>query len=409
MRPIFNAAGGVNHSAKCVSVLRLVNVGFGAAALAVLLAWAARACRQRRYAMVIGLWAGSIPLLLLDCARVANDALALLLAVIVIAWALALEGRRLRWHAAGLGVVAGLGILAKATDLALIPFVLVCLAAVGWRMKAKWSDFGIAAAIFLLIAATLISPIVVDSYQHFGVPFPMQEAIVNHEHGVKISALLAYLRWDHWWYWQTVYRQWFLDGGLWVGGWSLIPPPPHFIDWYEYLLWLSFWGWPVAWLVRREKFGASSVFRSAWLVPAIVVLSLLVLAEMSVHSVESVISWGNSGTLSWYAAPALPWAAGVLAASALAWRTTRLRYWPAFLMPAFFLFVEFFNEFFQMVGIYSQAGLSLAAFRRLATLHPQWLSWRTLTVAAGLGFVLLAGAFGLCLAEMCRRDETYPA
>jgi hypothetical protein len=409
MRPVFNAAGGVDHSAKCVSVLRLVNVGFGAAALAVMLAWAARACRQRRYAMVIGLWAGSIPLLLLDCARVANDALAFLLAVIVVAWALALEGRRLRWHAAGLAIVTGLGILAKATDLALIPFVLVCLGAVGWRVKAKWSDFGIAAVIFLLIVAVLISPIVVESYRHFGVPFPMQEAIRNHQQGVKISALLAYLRRDHWWYWKTVYRQWFLDGGLWVGGWSFTYPPPLFIDGYEDLLWLCFWGWPVAWLFRREKFGASGVFRSAWTVPAIVVLSLLVLVEMSVHSVESIIAWGGSSTMSWYAAPALPWAAGVLAASALAWRATRLRYWPAFLMPAFFLFVEFFGELFQMVGTYSQTRPSVGALTRLATLHPHWLGWQTLTVAAVLGFVLLAGAFGLCLAEIRHRDEIQPA
>ena len=55
MLPIFDVAGGTNDLALSVSVLRLVNVAFGAAALAIVLVWAGRSCRDRRYAMVIGL------------------------------------------------------------------------------------------------------------------------------------------------------------------------------------------------------------------------------------------------------------------------------------------------------------------------------------------------------------------
>jgi len=408
MLPIFNAAGGTEHSAVSISVLRLVNVGFGAAALAVILAWAAWACRQRRFAMAIGLWAGLQPLLLLNSTRVANDSLAFLLAVIVVAWTLALGGRRLRWHAAAIGALTGLGILTKVTDLALVPFVLLCLVALAWRRETKWSGAGAAAAIFIFVVAAEISPIVIDSFRHFDVPFPMQEAIYNHAHGVKLSALLVWLRPDHWWFWRSVYQQWFLDGGLWVGGWCFLFPPPLFTHIYEGLLLAAFLGWPMSWLFRRERLGVSSVFRSAWTAPAIVMLFCCVLAEMSAHGVESMIAWGGSSTMSWYAAPALPWLLAVIATGALAWRHTRLGYFVALAMPAFFILVEFFDEFGRMVATYSQKSLSLAALQRLGSLHPAWMRMPTLAAATLLALVLLATAFGICLEAIRRGDEAQP-
>jgi 4-amino-4-deoxy-L-arabinose transferase-like glycosyltransferase len=405
MLPIFNAAGGTDHTAVSVSVLRLVNVGFGAAALAVILAWAAWACRQRRYAMAIGLWAGLHPLLLLNSTRVANDSLAFLLAVIVVAWTLVLSGRRLQWHAAAIGVLTGLGILTKATDLALVPFVLLCFLAIAWRKETKWPGAAVAAAILILIVAAEISPIVIDSFRHFGVPFPIQEAVYNHAHGVKISALLVWLRRDHWWVWWSFCQQCFLDGGLWVGGWSILLPPRLFIVVYQTLLLVALLGWPAAWLFRRERLGVSSIFRRAGTAPAIVALVCCVLAELSVHAVESMTALGVCSTAPWYAAPALPWLLAVLATGALAWRHTRLGYWVALIMPAFFVLVEFFDEFGRMVATYSQKSLSVAALSRLGSLHPAWLRFPTLAAATPLALILLATAFGLCLTAFRRRDE----
>lgn len=402
MLPIFNAAGGTDRMTVSVSVLRLVNVALGAAALAVVLGWAARACRQRQFTMVIGLWAGLLPLLLLNSARVANDALAFLLAVIVVPWALSINSRRLRWHTAAIGVLTGLGILTKATDLALIPFVVFCLLALAYRRQTKWSNAGIAASIFLIIVAAEIGWSIIESCRHFGVPFPIQEAIVNHSRGVKISSLLAWLLPEHRTFWLTVYRQWFTDGGLWVGGWSFLFPPDILVRVYKDLLIVSFWGWPMAWLFRHERFGASSIFRRPGTVLALLLLFGCVLAEMSVHAVESMVAWGGSSTMSWYAAPALPWLMAILAAGALAWRHTRLRYSIALIMPAFFIAVEFFGEFVQMVPAYSQKSLSPAAFHRLAILHPTWLGVPTLTAASLLALALLTTSFALCLAAIRR-------
>jgi hypothetical protein len=345
------------------------------------------------------------PLLLLNSTRVANDSLAFLLAIIVVAWTLVLNGRRLRWHAVAIGVLTGLGILTKATDLALVPFVLLCFLAMAWRRESKWSGAAVAAANFILIVAAEISPIVIDSFRHFGVPFPIQEAVYNHAHGVKISALLIWLRRDRWWVWWSFCQQCFLDGGLWVGGWSILLPPRLFIVVYQTLLFVALMGWPAAWLFRRERLGVSSVFRSPWTAPAIVALVCCVLAELSIHAVESMTAWGVCATASWYAAPALPWLLAVFATGALAWRHTRLGYFVALIMPAFFVLVEFFDEFGRMVATYSQKSLSLAALNRLGSLHLAWLRLPTLAAATLLALILLATAFGLCLAAFRRRDE----
>jgi hypothetical protein len=74
-------------------------------------------------------------------------------------------------------------------------------------------------------------------------------------------------------------------------------------------------------------------------------------------------------------------------------------------MPAFFVLVEFFDEFGRMVATYSQKSLSLAALNRLGSLHLAWLRLPTLAAATLLALILLATAFGLCLAAFRRRDE----
>jgi len=405
MLPIFNLAGGTNDLAVTVSVLRLMNVAFAAAALAVVMVWAARAVRQRQHAMLIGLWAGLPPLVLLNCTRVANDALPYLLATIVVAWCLRLKGRRLLWHAAAIGLVSGLGILTKATDMALIPFVLLCLPALAWRRETKWWTAAAAAAIFLLVVAAVISWSIIDSFHQYGVPFPVHEAIDARARGVKLPALLVWLEPAHWCDWLGYFRNWFLDSGLWVGGWSFLLPPQSLIVVYEVLLSAAVLGWPLAWLFRRQRWGVSTVFHQAWMAPALIVFFLCVLAGMMAKGVESLAAWGECSIMSWYAAPALPWILAVLASSALALRHSRLGYTAALIMPAFFVVVEFLNESGQMATHYSQNTLSLTALRRLGSLHPVWLRWPTLLTVTLLATVFLAAAFGLCVAAIYRRHH----
>jgi hypothetical protein len=401
MLPIFYVAGGTNHLALSVSVLRLVNVAFGAAAMAIVLAWAGRSCRDRRYAMVIGLWAGLHPLLLLNSARVANDSLAVLLAAIVVAWALSLDGRTLLWHAAGIGAVTGIGILTKANDLALLPFVIFCFIRVGFRGWTKWRDV-CAAAIFLIVAWGEIGWTVIDSFHRFGVPFPMLEAVLNRVNGIKTIDFLVWLRPDRWRMLWSLWKGWLVTWGLWLGGWSFLMPPSLFVRVYHCLSLTALLGWPVAWLFGRERPGVSSIFRRSWTGTGLVVLFACVLGEMYVHAIESLIAWGVCKTMPQYVAPALPWILAVMASGALAWRRSRLGYAIALAMPAFFVLVEFFDEFGRMVATYSQESLTIAALRRLATLHPAALRLPTLIVATAMTLILLGLAFRICITAICR-------
>ena len=75
----------------------------------------------------MGLLVAAHPLFLINGARVANDALGILLATLAIAAALRLgEGRRLLAQSALVGVLTGLAIAAKAVHFGLVPFVGVC-------------------------------------------------------------------------------------------------------------------------------------------------------------------------------------------------------------------------------------------------------------------------------------------
>jgi hypothetical protein len=123
---------------------------------------------------------------------------------------------------------------------------------------------------------------------------------------------------------------------------------------------------------------------------------------MSGHAIESLIAWGGCSTMPYYVAPALPWILAVIASGALAWRRSRLGYAMALAMPAFFVLVEFFDEFGRMVDAYSQENLSVAALRRLATLHPAALRLPTLMVATAVTLILLVLAFRICIAAIYR-------
>jgi hypothetical protein len=397
MLPIMDAAGGTNHLTLDVSVLRLVNVGFGAATLAIVLFWARRSCREKHHAMVIGLWAGLHPLLLLNSARVANDSLALLLAVLVVVWALSLDREALYWYAAGIGALTGIGILTKATDLALFPFVIYCFLRVGIRKQAKWMNVCVAASIFLMVALGETMWTAIDSFHRYGVAFPMQEAVLNHANGVKAAAFLSYLRPNQWKLWWDLWNSWFVSKGLWEGGWSFLMPPRLFVRAYKCFLLMALLGWPIAWLYGRERPGVSSIFRRSWTGAGLVVFFGLVLAEMCGHAIESLVASGECYTLGHYAAPALPWTLAVVASGALAWRHSRLGYAMALAMPAFFVLVEFFSEFDRMVKAYSQENFGLTALHRLAMLHPLALRLPTMIVATGATTVLLVLGFGICI------------
>jgi hypothetical protein len=300
-------------------------------------------------------------------------------------------------RAAAIGAILGLGILTKVTDGTIMPFVWICLLLMAVYGKTNWKRSLLAILLFTLVVGIEIQGYIRANYARFGLPIPMQEAIMNHRNGVHLGDYFALVRSKRWPGLLTLWRQWIFDSGLWVGGWSFLQPAANVITIYKRLFIAAALGWPIAWLFRMERIGKPDIFKSASSVPLAIVLSLCVLAGMTLHSIESIIAWGASETVPWYAALAMPWLLIAFAASALAWRKTRLGFAIAFIPPGFLVVIEFFEEVNKMIRAYADESPGIDAIRRLATLHPPALGSFPLVLSAILAISALAAAFYLCV------------
>jgi hypothetical protein len=386
MIPIYRLAGGADHAALAVAVLRLVNLAISAIGLAVVLVWIGRAFTHLAHAMIAGLWITLHPLLLLNSVRVANDALAVTLAQIAIVWCLSLTRRNLIWQCAAIAGVLSLAILTKPTDTVLVPVGLVCLLlAAARRDIPPWQTLAaaVAAAAVLLLSTLAYFRF---NWHHYGLLVPIQEALANRQKGLSLSAYFDCLRPAHWNQWAGLLEKWFVSSGLWTGGWSFLGPAPIFTLFYQILIALAVLGWIASYFLRPSK----PLLRCPR--PAISGLILLCLgfaAEMIFHAIESFLAWGAATTVPWYAAAALPWLLMFLAVGALGWRTTRLGYSVALLMPALFAAAELHGIFDRMIRLYTQKKFSLDALHRLALLHPPFLGTATLLASTATTLVLL--------------------
>src|SRR5262249_39245478 len=148
-------------------------------------------------------------------ARVANDALGVLLATAAVALGFALAlgrgplGRRPAACALALGLTAGLAALAKATNLALMPFAAAC-----WLVRAVRGRGGGRGGVRVWLAGVLLAAgwvaLMQDALRfnlaHSGQPPPMQEALLNRRAGRSAADLLhaaAAIPWN-----ETLRRLW---------------------------------------------------------------------------------------------------------------------------------------------------------------------------------------------------------
>jgi hypothetical protein len=133
-------------------------------------------------------------------------------------------------------------------------------------------------------------------------------------------------------------------------------------------------------------------------------LCLLILAGLAYHVLQSALAWGGASTLPWYAAVAFPWFWLLMATSAIAWRHGRPGYCIALGVPIFFVAAELNSTWVTMVKAYSQKSLSIAALRRLASIHPHYLGTATLLGATGAALICLAAAAFLCIRALSGAD-----
>jgi hypothetical protein len=414
--PLFAALRGVRDLPSSIGGLRLVNVLLAGASAWVVLGVIARRVRSRHVASWIGLAIATQPLFLMNAARVSNDALGISLGTLVVALAMRRDDHRVTWRFGAMGVLAGLAILAKATNWHLVPLVAGCwlFTTIRHRTPAPRAlASGIAAALGL---AMLVGPEIRYNLATYGVPTPTQEAILNHRLGRgpgDLWAIAGAFPWSGWvrWLW--------LHGALIKGGWSMLEPSAGISRVY-YLAVVGGvlgWAWSLAGVVGRhlgvrlpgprggcETAGADSIFDSAWVPLACLLVCSSVTAALGYHGLQTMLASGEGGAQAWYAAAAFPWFQVLVIAGALAW-PSRLGPPLAAVLVGTYVVSEQSMLWTKMLPTYSGGVAGWEALRRIAQLQPPFLATATLLAALSVTGLLLVGLGG-SIARQPRREPS---
>jgi hypothetical protein len=381
-----------------VGVLRLVNLIFLVAAT-VLFGGAVRTICPAMWVQVPVLVALAVnPMLLLTSVRVANDALALLGAAIVLrlgTWMWSSpqairKGRNYLVTSCLLGVLTGLAVLCKATNVALLPFSAYCAWVSGRRYtwpKRLSGCFSTAVA-----AGLVLLPYVRSNLKTYGVPLPAGEVILNHRAGRTMTEYLAAAASLPW---SKELSGWWISHNFWIGGWSVLGAPRGLQNIYQLVMWASLGGW-LLWLwysLQRKE--------PAWLPFSSAALPFLILASFSAslagHAVSSKLAGGIVQTEPWYTAAAIPMLLLIAVGGLRLYPWQKVTRLLCVALPLVCLVAEAWGLCVVMPKAYTITS-GAEAMHRLGLLHPSWLGTGTFFVAAG---VLVVTATFIALATRC--------
>jgi hypothetical protein len=395
--PVYAALGGAKNLRASVGGLRLINVGLTAAAVWIVLGTLRRIFRRERDAALAGLALAAHPLFLLNGARVANDALGVLLASATVAAALAMmltsgAGRRLGLKCLGIGLLVGLATTAKATNIGLVPFGAFAWLAAVVRGKVPAGRAVLVGGLMAAACLAIVQSELRFNLAHYDSFTSMQEAVINRRNGVTGADLLrsaATFDWP-----RSVCLLWGREL-FFSGGWSFLRTHPTAVQMYRDTVTLGLLGWAcivARGLVRRlRKQEPSLIFTSGWVPASCLVLVASYTAALAFHMVQSKLTWGVSTTNPWYACPALPWFLVLVVAGGVSWPLGR---WLRPAVPLVLAGAGLAAEIIAMCGpmslTYSGGASGLEALRRLAWLQPGFLGTATLAAAAVGEIVVVA-------------------
>jgi hypothetical protein len=379
MVPVYRLCGGRQNLRLAVSVIRLINLAFGAVGLWLILNWI-RTSLNWSLAAIAGCCVTFHPLLLLNFVRVANDALAFMLGTSIVVLCLGLDATHFKSRIIRLAIILPFAILAKATNLTLLPLVVTTwlIAPVPGRWKL------IASLAIVTCFAVITGPYFAFNLHHFGVITPMQETIANRAAGRSLVAIVTRPPIKLWaiWAWCLWVRN-----ALWVGGWSFLQPPRLVVACYEIAMGLGVISLCGGLLRRRISlpFGQLKL---------ILPLIALVHAGLMYHAVESFSATSERASANpWYAAVAIPWWMILICAGLLKSPLPRAGMIVAISIPILEFTAEVFGTTFRMIPFYYRAPALADLQSRLSILHPQWLGFPTLVVCTAILILLLTMLF----------------
>jgi len=240
-------------------------------------------------------------LFLYDAARVANDLLAIFfgtLALFIYFTALRPGPRSIPAACAlagSIGLLIGLGVLAKASILVLVPLVCVGVLLSARKFSKRLRTL-LPAGILLLAYLATAGSYHLECLRTRGTLTGMQEAVHNTAEGKTASDILqaALNQNPHW------YREKILMDYLHIGGWSFLLKPSSPLRFFVYLI-LASAGFYLLALIRLKTL-LHQAMRS-WDLGLVLVLTWLGLLY---HAAHSVVYWGEVYTNAWYGMLAFP-------------------------------------------------------------------------------------------------------
>jgi hypothetical protein len=399
VRPIYAKVGGPKRLLAAISVLRLVNLAFLVAAT-VLFAGVVRTMCPAMWVQVPVLVSLAVnPMLLLTSVRVANDALAILGAAIVLrlgTWMWSSPqairtGRNYLVTSCLLGALTGLAVLCKATNVALLPFSAYCAWVSGRRYT--WSKR--LSGCFCTMGATGLAlfQYVRSNLKTYGVPLPAGEVILNHRAGRTMREYLAAAASLPW---SNQLSGWWVSHNFWIGGWSILGAPRSLQNIYQLVIWASLGGWLLrVWysLIRRKEPAWQPSLSAA--PPFLIIGSFS--ASLAGHAVSSKLAGGIVQTEPWYTAAAIPMLLLIAVGGLRLYPWQKVTRLLCVTLPLVCLVTEAWGLCFVMPKAYTLTR-GAEAMHRLALLHPSLLG--TATFLMGRTSVVIMAVF-IALGSAC--------
>lgn len=408
MAPVVRRLWNPDRPLTCIYALRAINVAFGTAAIGVFLWTVGRIIPSTHHRIGMALLIAVQPLFLLNTARIANDALCVLLGLSA-AGMLIVFGRAGRIRPMlGAGLLAGLAILAKTTALILLPLAVVGPAWSLARRDVRRARAAGSMGVFLLGCSVLTGGYFYANWRTYGVVVPMQEALINRQAGRGIGDYISAFRSIDW---GRQVRSRIGGDSLWIGGWSFLEQPGGVQSAHQVLLAMAVMGLGVR-AIRVVRRGPVPVDPSAadhesltapLRVDRFHLLSMFVLvigglAGLAHHMVHSQMAGGPFGNI-WYAAIGFPSMIVLYVVGVTGLGSRRLATALIFGGAGLCAFAESYGLFKLMPVAYTGVPWSNLAKERLASVHPAWLPVGLAMPAQAIALLLVAWVARLSLRQ----------
>lgn len=375
-----------------ITGLRVLNVLCGVGAISVALWAVGRLIRPGSHRYLLGLLIAMQPLFLVNCTRVANDALALLLGTVAVALLLVMTPRKYLLVALGAGAALGFGVLGKTINLGLVPFAVLVFVSLAWQKRITVRKAFVGIAVLLASVTAITFHYFSFNLREFGLLTPMQEAVKNRAKGRTFSDYVAAAKEVDWS--REISRR-YLRHSLWCGGWSWLNPPGMMVKAHEYLIYIS--GLGAVFLLSRKLRHRHWIFMHRGSVVRILMLWLGVTAGLCYHMLQTSLALPNVATNIWYAAVAFPWLLCVFYQGLAGFPRLWLTVFFAVQMLVVYLAAEVYGVLFQMVPAYTGCGWGELAWQRLSQMHLTIVGpWTTFPALAAV-LILVAGGLAAWL------------